>query len=185
MKETRLLRGFSKVASCGLLCLLCFVCYWNSLPGGLVHDDIFAIRDNKDVRPDTPIFELLLHDFWGKPMSDPTSHKSYRPLTVLTFRLNYALHGLSSWGYHFVNVLLHMICSLLVWSLCDIVVFPGYPFLSLQTALLFAVHPIHTEAVSGQSFLCHFGYFILGIRCGRSSRHSLLHLVHSVLLAVS
>ena len=39
------------------------------------------------------------------------SHKSYRPLTVLTFRLNYVLHGLRPVGFHLVNVVLHAAVS--------------------------------------------------------------------------
>ena len=62
------------------------VCYVNSLQGEFVHDDIPAIVNNADVRGDTDIREIFTHDFWGKSISDNTSHKSYRPLTVLTFR---------------------------------------------------------------------------------------------------
>ncbi|CAH2092283.1 unnamed protein product [Euphydryas editha] len=43
------------------------------------------------------------------------SHKSYRPLTVLTFRWNYAVHGLQPAGYHLVNLLLHALVSLLYY----------------------------------------------------------------------
>jgi hypothetical protein len=141
--------GLSKVAFGTLLGFLCFVCYWNSLSGDLVHDDVFAIRDNQDVRPHTPLIDIFTNDFWGKPMSDPTSHKSYRPFTVITFRINYAIHGLEPWGYHLVNIILHAISTLLVWQLCTSVVFVKQPWLSFQAAVLFAVHPIHTEAVAG------------------------------------
>lgn len=41
------------------------------------------------------------------------SHKSYRPLSVLTFRLNYAIHELDPLGYHLVNVLLHVLVCIL------------------------------------------------------------------------
>ena len=122
-------------------------CYWNSLNGDLVHDDRFAIKENSDVRPEAPLRQLFLNDFWGKRMSDPTSHKSYRPLTTLTFRMNYLLHKLEPWGYHVVNVVLHSLASLLVSFLCWRVVF-GSPSSAVLAGLLFAVHPIHTEAVS-------------------------------------
>ena len=137
----------SKVSSTAIVTLLCCLCYWNSLDGDLVHDDIFAIRDNKDIRTDTPLLQLFSNDFWGKPIKDPTSHKSYRPLSVITFRINYALHGLNPWGYHFINVVLHVFCTCMVLFLCRSVVFPGLPQLSLQAACLFATHPVHTEAV--------------------------------------
>ncbi|MPC35841.1 Transmembrane and TPR repeat-containing protein 3 [Portunus trituberculatus] len=44
------------------------------------------------------------------------SHKSYRPLCVLTFRLNYLLHGLEPLGYHLVNMLLHGVVCILYYS---------------------------------------------------------------------
>ena len=62
------------------------LCYVNSLHGDLVHDDVMALVKNPDVRGNTPVWRLLQNDFWGKPMWDNSSHKSYRPLTVLSFR---------------------------------------------------------------------------------------------------
>lgn len=44
------------------------------------------------------------------------SHKSYRPLCVLTFRWNYFFHQLDPMGYHVVNVILHTVVSLLFFK---------------------------------------------------------------------
>jgi len=41
-------------------------------------------------------------------MAEPTSHKSYRPLTVFTFRLNANLFGLTPFSFHLVNIILHL-----------------------------------------------------------------------------
>lgn len=60
--------------------------YCNSLNGEFVHDDIPAIVTNGDVIGSNPLKELFLNDFWGTPMLDVDSHKSYRPLTTLSFR---------------------------------------------------------------------------------------------------
>ena len=134
--------------TCALLgALLAAACYLNSLQGALVHDDIFAIRDNADVK-NTPLFQLLRNDFWGKPMSDPTSHKSYRPITVLSFRLDYYLHGLEPYGYHVTNLLLHVIVTCLFGVVCRVVVFGWWCDVAFLSTLLFAAHPVHTEAVS-------------------------------------
>lgn len=62
------------------------LCYLNGLDGDFVHDDRYAIAENADVTGRAPIHRLFWDDFWGRPMCDNTSHKSYRPLTVLTFR---------------------------------------------------------------------------------------------------
>ena len=79
-------------------------------------------------------------------MDKEQSHKSYRPLTVLSFRLNYLLHELQPLGYHLVNLLLHAGVTLLYHSLCARLL--SRPAAALA-ALLFAVHPVHTEAVTG------------------------------------
>lgn len=69
-----------------LVTLVAIVCYLNGLSGDFVHDDIPAITKNKDVLGTSPILHVFKNDFWGTPMSDINSHKSYRPLTVLSFR---------------------------------------------------------------------------------------------------
>lgn len=60
--------------------------YINALNGDFVHDDIPALTTNPDVLGTSPIQNLFNNDFWGTPMGDLNSHKSYRPLTTLTFR---------------------------------------------------------------------------------------------------
>ena len=69
-----------------ILFLVSILCFVNSLNGDFVHDDIPAICTNPDVLAETSLIELFQNDFWGKPMAHPDSHKSYRPLTTLTFR---------------------------------------------------------------------------------------------------
>ncbi|XP_032512165.2 protein O-mannosyl-transferase TMTC1-like [Danaus plexippus] len=122
--------------------------YVNSLNGDFVHDDIPAIVTNGDVVGRGSIRELFLNDFWGTAMVDPNSHKSYRPLTTLSFRINYALTGLKPWWWHVCNVLLHAACCALVARACVTIARLQRPFAALA-ALLFAVHPVHTEAVAG------------------------------------
>lgn len=62
------------------------ICYSNSLHGDFVHDDIKAISGNSDVTGENSLRQVFLHDFWGADMQSNTSHKSYRPITILTFR---------------------------------------------------------------------------------------------------
>ncbi|XP_021954638.1 protein O-mannosyl-transferase Tmtc3 isoform X2 [Folsomia candida] len=131
---------------CTIILITCMLAYYNSLNCQLVFDDVSAIRDNRDLRPQTPIKNLFFNDFWGTSMHKEQSHKSYRPFCVLTFRFNYLLHGLEPMGYHLVNVILHGIVCILYFRLCTMFL----PELgSFVASMLFAVHPIHTEAVTG------------------------------------
>lgn len=45
-----------------------FAVYFNSLGCGFVFDDISAIKDNRDLRPHTPLKNVFYNDFWGTPM---------------------------------------------------------------------------------------------------------------------
>ncbi|XP_040200098.1 protein O-mannosyl-transferase TMTC3 [Rana temporaria] len=135
-----------KLMEVGILLCVVVACYWNSIYCGFVFDDVSAILDNKDLHPSTPIKKLFQNDFWGTPMSEERSHKSYRPLTVLTFRLNYLFSELNAVSYHLLNLLLHAVVCVIFLKVCKL--FLDHQS-SLVAALLFAVHPIHTEAVTG------------------------------------
>ncbi|XP_065353205.1 protein O-mannosyl-transferase Tmtc2-like [Cloeon dipterum] len=130
---------------CALAATLVFV---NTFNAGFVYDDNRAILSNDDIRPSSPISNLFSNDFWGTPMAHGGSHKSFRPLTVLTFRLNYLAGGLDASGYHAANVLLHAVVSGLVplWATLALRL-PRRT--ALAAGLLFAVHPVHCEAVAG------------------------------------
>nr|XP_057937187.1 protein O-mannosyl-transferase TMTC4 [Doryrhamphus excisus]XP_057937189.1 protein O-mannosyl-transferase TMTC4 [Doryrhamphus excisus]XP_057937190.1 protein O-mannosyl-transferase TMTC4 [Doryrhamphus excisus] len=142
----------------GLVALMCFI---NSYDGEFVFDDSEAIINNKDLRATTPWNNIWSNDFWGSNLSSNSSHKSYRPLTVFTFRLNYILAGgLHPVGFHVLNILLHAVISVLMVEVFALLIggmvydergcIPNRaPKTSLLAALLFAAHPVHTESVAG------------------------------------
>lgn len=70
----------------GVVFVFAVACFMNSYQGDFVFDDSEAILSNNDLKPETPLSDLFVHDFWGSKLDSKTSHKSYRPLTVLTFR---------------------------------------------------------------------------------------------------
>ena len=144
------LRG--TVGAASVCAALGAILYINTLSCGFAFDDKAVIVDNQDLRPNVSWANVFLNDFWGTPMSSPDSHKSYRPLTMATFRLNYMLHELEPLGYHLVNVLLHSAVVYLYVLLCGVVFSEVWP--ALIAGLLFAVHPIHTEAVSKPIIQC-------------------------------
>ena len=52
-----------------LVATVACVAFWNAAQCGFVFDDISAIKDNKDIRPHTPIANLFFNDFWGTLMT--------------------------------------------------------------------------------------------------------------------
>ncbi|XP_072309449.1 protein O-mannosyl-transferase TMTC1 isoform X1 [Eucyclogobius newberryi] len=147
-RDEALCAAAARCAGLAGLAGLCLLCYGNSLRGELVHDDVWAIVHNPDVRPGTGLRDVFRNDFWGKRMEDNTSHKSYRPLCVLSFRLNIWLWGVAPLYFHLVNLALHFLVCCLLLVTCRRCVFSDSRWASVAV-LLFAVHPVHTEAVSG------------------------------------
>lgn len=148
-----------------LIVLICVACYASSLHGDFVFDDSVAIVRNVDVtNASTPLIEIFRHDFWGHNLTDPTSHKSFRPLTTLMFQWEVRWFGLQAAPMKFHNFLLHIVVC---WLLLSVLprIFPQIDtaMLFLATAL-FAVHPVHTEAVSGvvgrAELLCSLFYLM-------------------------
>lgn len=164
----------------GVVFVFAVACFMNSYQGDFVFDDSEAILSNNDLKPETPLSDLFVHDFWGSKLDSKTSHKSYRPLTVLTFRWNYFLSGgRYPMSFHIVNIILHGLVSVLMLAVFSLVL-AGYhndregrplfgaPKASLACAILFAIHPIHTESVAGivgrADLLCAL-LFILSFLC--------------------
>lgn len=124
---------------------LTILCFYNSLAGDFVLDDAFTIVNHELIKSLTTIPKLFTSNYWGDLY--PTG--LYRPLTSLTYAFNYAMAGLNPWGYHLVNLLFHAFNSLIIYWLVKS--YTSKDTLALFTALIFTVHPIHTEAVSNIS----------------------------------
>ncbi|XP_017107201.2 protein O-mannosyl-transferase Tmtc2 [Drosophila bipectinata] len=134
--------------TCLFCCSLAFVLYLNTLNAGFVYDDRRAILGNADVSGGAPWQRSFADDFWGTPLTDSGSHGSWRPLCVLSFRLNYLIGGgFAPWGFHLVNNLLHCVATGLVVQVARTLLASVWAVLA--TGALFAAHPIHTEAVAG------------------------------------
>ncbi|KAG7455882.1 hypothetical protein MATL_G00245810 [Megalops atlanticus] len=142
------------------------VLYLNTLGADFCYDDSRAIKTNQDLLPETPWTNIFYDDFWGTLLTHSGSHKSYRPLCTLSFRLNHALGGLEPWGYHLVNVTLHAAVTGLFARLSRLLL--GGGCWTLMAGVLFASHPVHTEAVAGVVGRADVGaalFFLLSLLC--------------------
>ena len=121
------------------------VCY-GTLGHGFVFDDHMLIGGNSPViRGEAPLSSAFTYRYWG--VADEASpNELYRPITIASIAMNARLLGQDAWGMHACNILLHALNALLVYCLVRSLF--GRPILALLTALIFAVHPIATEAVA-------------------------------------
>jgi tetratricopeptide (TPR) repeat protein len=130
----------------GLLVLsaIAVLCFANSLQNGFTFDDVDMIVNNVLIRDLGNIGQIMTSSWWWGGAVQRSDE--YRPLTVLSFAVNYAVHKLKPAGYHMLNVLLHAGVTAMIFLFVNAL--SGRYWLSLVAALLYATHPIHTEPVN-------------------------------------
>ncbi len=133
-----------------LIALGALLAYYSAFQVPFVFDDIRQIVENPFIRS---LNNFLTWDILQKN----------RPFVDLTFALNYHFGGLQVYGYHLVNLIIHILNGLLVYCLvfmvmerlvaisntgCDINELRFYRWVALFTALIFILHPLQTQAVT-------------------------------------
>jgi tetratricopeptide (TPR) repeat protein len=126
-----------------LVFLAAALVYLNSLPNGFALDDLPLVRDNQSIASMSELPRILVSPYWPH---DGGASGLYRPVTMATFTIDRALAGAEPLWFHALNLLLHALASLLAWqAACLAGLRRGG---ALFAALLFALHPLHTEAVA-------------------------------------
>ena len=129
-----------------IVLVLCFLLFRNSLPNDFSFDDHLAIVNNRDVdATSSRALDLWRHDCWGKELDRIDSHRSYRPLLILLFRLIRTRFGLEPRIFRIVSISCHGVASLLVYVLAALLT--QDIAMAFAGALLFVAHPVHVEGV--------------------------------------
>jgi tetratricopeptide (TPR) repeat protein len=121
------------------LLILVFAIYANSFGNQFTNWD-----DKKLVLKNAQVTEFnLLATFV------PVPGHTYQPLRVLSYAIDYAIWGDNPLGYHLVNTLLHALAAVFLFlAMTRLLRGPHSRWLALLVALLFACHPVNTEAVT-------------------------------------
>ncbi len=129
-----------------LVALAAVLCYASVLTGPFLWDDRVLILENSYIKGVQPAWAPFMTDFARLALAEWEISPFYRPLTLLSFRLDALVWGFSPFGFHLTNLLAHLGCSLAVMHLGNRLF--DSPRAGLAAGLLFAVHPVHTESVS-------------------------------------
>ena len=112
--------------------------YAIGLANGFAFDDVVLIPNDARVR-DFDLWALIARPYWND-----SELGLYRPLTSISFALDWAVSKSPAW-FHFTNMLWHALASALAYLLLGRFFRPGA---ALIGGLLFALHPVHVEAVA-------------------------------------
>jgi Domain of unknown function (DUF1736) len=94
LRARRILRSILLLRPSFWTALIAVLAYWDretALCGSFVYDDAGSIKNNVVVNNSVPWTQVFYRDYWGTKMTNVQSHKSFRPITTLTFKLNWLL----------------------------------------------------------------------------------------------
>ncbi len=128
--------------------LVAALVFANALLNGWAGDDVLILRDNARVHSLAAAFAARFLPYWPPPWD---SAGLYRPLAIFSYAVDWALGGGGAaagyglWIFHTGNVALHVLAVILV---VRVALAWLSPLAALVAGLVFAVHPVHVEAVA-------------------------------------
>ncbi len=123
------------------LALFAAIVFGNALSNGFVLDDRGILLGNPLVQQLAESWRAFTLPYWPEALGGG----QYRPLGILGFALDWRLSGGDPAWFHAVNVAWHALATVLVWRLARELMSSSA---AIVCAALFAVHPVHVEAVA-------------------------------------
>jgi tetratricopeptide (TPR) repeat protein len=130
----------NQVLLIAIVLVITFIAFLPTLSNQFIKtwDDNVYITDNT----------VITHLNWESIRSFFTTQKNgtYVPLPLLSWAVEYKLFGLAPFPFHLDNLLLHLLCTFLVFYLFHLLRLP--PVFAALGALFFGIHPMHVESVA-------------------------------------
>ncbi|MGH2575716.1 MAG: hypothetical protein ACRDFC_08480, partial [Ignavibacteria bacterium] len=156
-----------------IISVIAFAVYANSLSNEFVFDDESVVLGD----PSITNLENIPKYFTAREGFHKVIGRYYRPVVSASYALDYSVWGFKPFGFHLTNVIIHVINCILFLKLLLLIFSPNSKFsiqnsqfkihapqfIILAGAVIFTVHPIHTEAVSwvsGRTDSLSFTFFI-------------------------
>ena len=145
-----------------ILILVALGVYANTLANGFIWDDEDLILEDRYIKDIKYAGYLFTPEYWKQNF---VAHEGrYRPLRALTFIVDWNLWKKNPIGYHLTNMILNLVAVLSVYFLAQNLFADGIK--SFFSALIFAVHPVHTESVcwiKNRTDILMTIFFVLGV----------------------
>ena len=158
-KPSFIVRTLSIIA----LLILTVLVYWNGVYGDFVRDDLALVRNNPSLRQEDP---SALFTEQSNAIQTWDTYAYFRPITSLSFWIDYRIHGMFPFGFHVTNIVLHLFCVLLFYYVLKKFLSPANYGAAWLGAAIFALHPFNTWSVtwiSGRSTILATIFFLLAL----------------------
>ncbi len=141
----------------GIIFMISFLIYANTLGHDFTQDDAIVIYENQYVKEGvqgiSKIFSTeSFRGFFGDDKSALVSGGRYRPLSISLFALIHELVGVQPFAYHLLSISLYGLLCVVIFKVLSTIssswTTKQQTYFAFIAALIYAVHPIHTEAVA-------------------------------------
>jgi Tfp pilus assembly protein PilF len=151
-QETRHLQTGRSVIPGPLLCLLfgviVFLLYSNTFQSPYIFDDWYHIEANRHIRLTSLSWDGIRQAAFDSPLN--------RPVAYITLGLNYYFHGYELFGYHLVNIIVHLGAAIFLYMFLQATLslqqarqkINYSDWLPLTAALIWLVHPVQVQSVT-------------------------------------
>lgn len=140
-----------------LLLIIIFLTYSNTFQAGWHLDDHQNITHNNYLHIKDLSLTSLYSTFYAHPYQSDDEKRLFRPVACLTFAINWYIGEDDVFGYHFVNISIHLVAAFFLFlTVLHLYSSPALNttdharayFVALITALFWAINPIQTQAVT-------------------------------------
>ena len=122
---------------------LAFLAYANTLTGDFIWDDEYLILNNSQIKSFTHLGDVFT-TYAGYGSGNVNNF--YRPVQEISNMVDFSLWGENPLGFHLTNIILHALVAVMVFIFLTFLA--GDILTASIASLLYAVHPVHTEAVA-------------------------------------
>lgn len=143
-----------------LITCLSIALYASALKNGFVYDDNETIVNNALIKDFANLPKLFQVDYF-----EGSGEATFRPVVTFSYFIDYALFGLSPWGFHLTNIILHAVNGILLYTFLTLLIrepecqeskthsaHDKFKLQPLIISLLFITNPVLTEAVNAISY---------------------------------
>lgn len=141
----------------GVILIMAFLLYGQTMWYDYALDDSIVIKKNEFAKQGVAgIGDILSNDtfvgFFGKKKNLVAGGR-YRPLSVVTFAIEYQMFGMKPGFSHFLNILLYALTGIILFKILTYLLarfnaIKWYFSIPFVATLLFMAHPVHTEVVA-------------------------------------
>lgn len=125
--------------------ILCFFLYGNTLWNGYSMDDELVTNNHELVAKGIKGIPKI---FTSRYAVNASQNYEYRPVVLTSFAIEYQFFGQNAAISHFINIILYAFTCIVLFNLLVRIFINHHWILPVTAALLFLIHPVHTEVVA-------------------------------------